>query len=347
MVTERLEPERLTPSELDDRLARGWYRMGYGLITTDLLSWGGELRSTVWTRLDVRGHRFKPSLRKLVARNGRLFQVRVGALAVDDAHEQLYARYLEKVGGERAESLSDVLGGARGIALFDTREISVWKDDRLVAFSWYDLGRLSVQSLIGVYDPAFARYSLGLYTMLLEILQTAELGRHYHYAGYVLAEPSSMDYKLQVASLEFFDPVTSRWLLAPPFASGESPAEILRGRLDAAEGELRRAGVLAARYLNPALQIGGLLERAPACPTQPLFLVCGAQDSLRVLVAWEHDRGVYALMRARPVLATLTREGTPPVDILLFFVEAQLGERSSAGEVAALARDELSSLPRA
>jgi leucyl-tRNA---protein transferase len=344
MSTERIEPAVLTPAELDEHLARGWYRMGHGLITTDLLLWGGELRSTVWTRLDVRGHRFKPSMRKLCARNGRRFQVRVGALVIDDEREELYARYREKVGGERAESLAVVVGGERGRALFDTREVSVWSHDRLVAFSWYDVGEISVESLIGVYDPAFSKYSLGLYTMLLEILQTAELGRRFHYAGYVLAEPSPMDYKLHVGSLQFFDPVTSRWLPAPPFAASQSPAEILRRRLDAAEDELRRAGVEAVRYLNPSLEIRGLLEQAPQCPSQPLLLVCGATECSRVLVAWDHPRGVYALMRARMVVATLSREGIPPVDILLFFNEADLGEYGSAEEVADLTRLELSSM---
>ncbi len=317
--------------------------MGHGLITTDLLVWRGELRSTLWTRLDVRGHRFGPSLRKLIARNGRRFQVRVGKLVLDDEREQLYARYLAKAGGERAEHLANVVGGDRGRALFDTREISVWSGDQLVAFSWFDLGQLAVESLIGVYDPAFSRHSLGLYTMLHEILQTAELGRHFHYAGYVLAEPSSMDYKLQVGSLEYFDPRSSRWLDAPPFAAGQSPAEILRGRLDAAEGELRRVGVETARYLNPALQMRGLLEQAPLCPHQPLLLVCGSGERLRVLVAWEHGQGAYAILRARPVVAAVGRAGAPPTHILLFFVEATLGERSSATEVAALARVELAS----
>ena len=343
MSTERFEPELLTPTELDDHLARGWYRVGHGLITTDLLLWDGELRSTIWTRLDVRGHRFKPSLRKLMARNGRRFHVRVGELAIDVEREALYTRYLEKVGGERAEDLSDVVGGDRGRALFDTREVSVWSQDRLVAFSWYDLGQLSVQSLIGVYDPALGMYGLGLYTMLLEILQTAELGRRFHYAGYVLAEPSSMDYKLRVGDLQFFDPATSSWLPAPPYARAESPAELMRSRLDAAAGELGRAGVEVIPYLNPALQIGGLLEQAPQCPTQPLLLVCGATERSRVLVAWEHGRGVYALMRARPVVATVVRKGIPPAEVLLFFGEAALGERREAGEVVDLIRIELSS----
>jgi arginine-tRNA-protein transferase len=345
MSTERAEPEVLTPAELDDHLARGWYRMGYGLITTDLLLWRGELRSTIWTRLDVRGHRFKPSLRKLVAGNGRRFQVRVGKLVIDDEREHLYARYLDKVGGERVQCLADIVGGDRGRALFDTHEVSVWSQERLVAFSWYDLGEVSVQSLTGVYDPALARYSLGLYTMLLEILQTAELGKHFHYSGYVLAEPSSMDYKRCVGDLQFFDPATSRWLSSPPFGPGQSPAEIMRRRLDEAEGELRRAGVDAVRYLNPSLQIRRLLEQAPQCPTQPLLLVCGATERSRVLVAWEQGLGVYALMRARPVVATLTREGVPPVEILLFFCEAELGELRTAEEVAGVVRVELSSMP--
>jgi len=344
MPTERYEPELLTPAELDDYLARGWYRVGHGLITTHLLLWGEELRSTLWTRLDVRGHRFKASIRKLMARNGRRFEVRVGTMVIDDRREQLYARYLEKVRGERVECLADVVGGERGQALFDTREVSVWSEDRLVAFSWYDLGEVSVQSLIGVYDPEFSKYSLGLYTMLLEIVQTAELGKQFHYSGYVLAEPSSMDYKLDVGGLQFFDPATSSWLPAPPFPPHQSPAEVLRHRLDAAEGALQRAGIEVVRYLNPALKIRGLLDRAPRCPPQPLLLVCGEGERFRVLIAWDHARGGYAVMRARPVIATLTREGVPPLDILLFFVEADVGEPTSAQAVADLTVGELASL---
>jgi len=343
MVTERVEPEVLTPAELDAYLARGWYRIGHRMITTDLLPWRGELRSTLWTRLEVRGHRFSRSIRKLIAGNGRRFQMRTGELVIDPEREGLYARYLEKVGGERAESLTEVVGGERGRALFDTREVSVWSGERLVAFSWYDLGLHSVQSLIGVYDPAFSKHSLGLYTLLLEILQTAELGKRFHYAGYVLAEPSPMDYKLQVGGLQFLDPATSDWLPAPPFPRTESPAEILRARLDAAEGELGRAGVEVFRYVNPALKIHGLLEKAPLCPPHPLLLVCGSASGARVvLVAWEPQRKVYTLMRARVAVATLQRgtegEGMVREEIGLFFVESLIGEGSSVEEVAGLVR---------
>ena len=346
MATERVEPDLLAPAELDAYLARGWYRMGHALITTDLLAWRGELRTTIWTRLDVRGHRLPRSLRKLMASNGRRFEVRVGRLVMDDAREQLYARYLEKVGGERVASLMDVVGGEPGLSLFDTREISVWSEERLVAFSWFDLGEESVQSLIGVYDPAFSKHSLGLYTMLLEIRQTEVLGRRFHYAGYVLAEPSSMDYKLQVGGLQFLDPATSDWLAAPPFPPARSPAEVLRSTLAAAEGGLQRAGVEVVRYTNPALQIRGLLEKAPQCPPHPLLLVCGMSAHTRVvLVVWEPRRQAYALLRARPVQAVLHRVGdseeTPPLELRLFFVEAAIGESPDVTELVQLTRAHL------
>ncbi len=369
MPSERFEPARLTRAELDEYLARGWYRIGSQLITTDFLEWRGQLRSTIWTRLDLRGHRFKRSLRKLMARNERQFQVSVGELVVDRTREQLYARYRDKVGGERVESLEDVLGGEPGRALFDTHEVRVFHGDRLVAFSWFDVGERSAESVIGVYDPAFSEYSLGLYTLLLEIRHTAEMGMHFHYAGYVLAEPSAMDYKRRVGNLQFFDPETREWLSRSPFDPSRSPAEILRQKLDAAEEALRWAGVGVGRYVNFLLRDAALLEKYPQYPPQPVLLVCGIPGcSWVVLVAWDPHRGTYRLMSGRGLAVSFQRgapvgashhgwcqvfalgespgdarapgsgEARPPTTVHLFVVEEQLGERSSAGEIAQLAR---------
>jgi arginine-tRNA-protein transferase len=118
-----------------------------------------------------------------MARNARRFRVEIGDLVLDSAHEQLYARYREMAGGARAESLDQVLGGEEGRLLFHTREISIWSDDALVAFSWFDLGETSVQSLIGVYEPAYRKHGLGFYTLLLEIEHAAALGMSFHTPG--------------------------------------------------------------------------------------------------------------------------------------------------------------------
>jgi arginyl-tRNA--protein-N-Asp/Glu arginylyltransferase len=330
----QIEPATLAPAELDAHLAAGWYRVGHRLITTDLLLWQGELRSTLWTRLDVRGHRFGRSLRKLMAQNGRRFEVRVGALALDEPREALYAAYRESVGGDRAPRLDDVVGGERGRALFDTREISVWSEDRLVAFSWFDVGAESVESVIGVFDPAHKKHSLGLYTLLLEIEETAALGRRFHYAGYVLAEPSGMDYKRRVGALEFFDPETASWLPAPPFAEGQSPAEILRRRIDEAERALTGAGVAVIRCQNPALEVRGLLEQVPKCPPEPIFLVCEtAAPPWVLLVTWDARRGAHAVQLARAATGVVEYGPSGPrAELRIYLVEEPLAQGCSAGE---------------
>jgi arginyl-tRNA--protein-N-Asp/Glu arginylyltransferase len=350
MIARRIEPDSLSRAALDEYLALGWYRIGPALITTEYLVNDGELRSTIWTRVDLQTYRFRSSLRKLMARNERHFQVEVGELVLDEAHEELYTRYRERVGGSRAESLDEVLGGEAGQKLFHTREISIWSDDVLVAFSWFDLGETSVQSLIGVYDPAYSKHGLGFWTLLLEIAHAAEIGMRFHYAGYVLSEPSGMDYKLRVGQLEYLDPATKRWLGESPYPAGESPAEIQRRRIREAADALARSGSSVTCVLNSALKIPGLRDQVPRCATEPILLICASTEHpLGVLTAWEQERERYAIFSGRPVFVTLDGDDgedatTPPVQIDLFIVQERLGDYASVEEVAFWVRHYLPSL---
>lgn len=340
MISQRVEPEGLSRAELDDYLARGWYRIGRVLITTDYLVSDGELRSALWTRLDLQRHRFRPSQRKLVARSRRLFRVEVGDLAPDSAHEDLYTRYREHVGGSRAESLDEVLGGEEGQRLFHTREISLWDGDALVAFSWFDLGETSVQSLIGVYDPAYSKHGLGFCTLLLEIEHAAALGMRFHYAGYVLSEPSGMDYKRRVGALEFLDPRTTRWLGDSPYPPRRSPAEVQRRRLAEAASALTRSGSCAACVFNSMFKFAGLQEQVPSAALDPLLLISALPESpFGVLTTWDQELERYVIFSGRPVSGTLAREPgedptTPPDYIHLFLIEERLGDYLSVEDVA-------------
>jgi arginyl-tRNA--protein-N-Asp/Glu arginylyltransferase len=340
MITQRFEPDSLSRAQLDEYLALGWYRMGRALITTGYLASDGDIRSTVWTRLDLARHSFRSSLRKLMAKKVRRFRVEIGELVLDPAHEQLYRRYREMVGGSRAESLDEVLGGEAGRRLFDTREIRVYSEGALVAFSWFDLGDTSVQSLIGVYDPAYRRHGLGFYTLLLEIAHASEIGMRFHYAGYVLSEPSGMDYKLRVGELDYLDPATKQWLREPPYAPRQSPAEIQRRRLGEAADALSRSGSSVLRFLNSALLIPGLCEQIPQCATEPILLICAsAEHPWGVLTAWEQGRDRYAIFSGRPVVVAVDASETDsaaaePTYIHLFILHERLGEYTSVEEVA-------------
>lgn len=338
MITRRFEPDNLSRAELDHYLELGWYRIGASLITTEYLASDGELRSTIWTRLDLQRHRFRGSLRKLMARNARRFRVEVGALVLDAEHEQLYARYRQMVGGSRAESLDEVLGGASGRRLFESREISIWSGDALVGFSWFDLGETSMQSLIGVYDPEHRKHGLGFYTLLLEIDHAAALGMRFHYAGYVLSEPSGMDYKARVGDLDYLDPVAQTWLPESPYAAGQSPAEIQRRRLGEAAEVLVQSGTTVRLVLNSALLIPGIRDQVPRCATAPILLLCLSPDHpLGLLIVWEQEHERYTIFGGRPIAAAVERDGGAPgepVQVHLFIVRERLGEHASVHEVA-------------
>ena len=66
--------------------------------------------------------------------------------------------------------------------VFRTQELAIWDDDRLVGLSLFDLGKRSLQSLAGIFDPEYAEHSIGFYSLLLEIRHAARryLLRLYH-----------------------------------------------------------------------------------------------------------------------------------------------------------------------
>ncbi|MEP7124660.1 MAG: hypothetical protein ABJE95_27275 [Byssovorax sp.] len=340
MIASRIEPETLARTELDDYLERGWYRIGRAMITTDYLVSDGDLRSTIWTRLDLRKSRFRGSLRKQLAQAHARFEIRIGDLVLDATREALYTRYRETVGGNRAESLDEVTGGEAGRALFHTREIGIYDGDALVAFSWFDLGETSVESLIGVYEPAYSKHGLGFCTLLLEIEHAAAIGLHYHYAGYVLSEPSGMDYKRRVGDLEYLDPASKRWLPVFPYPAGLSPAEVQRTRLAEAAEALTRSGSPVHHVLNSALLIPGLREHVPGCTLDPILLISSPLPrALGVLTAWDQARATYVLFGGQPISVALEREGadegaSAPVPVHLFVVHERLGEHATAEEIA-------------
>jgi arginyl-tRNA--protein-N-Asp/Glu arginylyltransferase len=339
MIASRVEPDTLSRAALDEYLSRGWYRIGRALITTDYLVSDGELRSTIWTRLDLQSHEFRGSLRKQLARVHRDFQITIGDLVLDATHEALYTRYREMAGGSRAESLDEVTGGEEGRSLFHTLEIGIYRDGVLVAFSWFDLGETSVESLIGVYDPAYRKHGLGFCTLLLEIAHAAEIGIRYHYSGYVLSEPSGMDYKRRVGRLEYFDPASKVWLEDTPYAPGQSPAEIQRRRLAAAAQALTSSGSPVTHVLNSALLIPGLRDHVPGCTLDPILLISAAsQRSQGVLTTWDQARERYVLFRGQPISVLLGRsddeDAAPPVQVHLFVVRELLTEHETADEVA-------------
>ena len=332
-------PEFLSPEELDRRLANGWYRIGQTLMTCKYVLFNGVLRTAIWTRLPLEGHRFKRSHRKLISRADHHYRITSGPMVLDARHERLYQRYRAIVRGERAASLHEFLYGDGVDSVFDTRELSLWDGDRLAAFSWFDLGRSTAQSLIGVYDPDHARHSLGFTTMLLEMREAMDRGIAYYYPGYVLPGEAAMDYKLRLPRLEVRHPGTGRWLPAAALDGIPLPTELLWRGLRRAKRELGLRGVHSQLRLYRMFEVGAYNPALSRCLTHPLVLEClgGARRGSVLLVLHDTERQTFELVRCQRAVAQIrehTEVGETTSRVGLLLVEERLAQGTSPAAIA-------------
>ena len=219
---------------LDRYLANGWYRMGVRMFSCrySFQPWG--FLSTVWTRLPLDGHAFPRSVAKLLRRNARRYRHEVHPARATAAEETVFARYAACKAYDLQESAAAYLV-CDPQAPFDTWQVSVFDrdSDELVAFSYFDRGARSLQSIGGYYDPARERDSLGLYTLALEVAWAKERGMAHHYAGYIVPGNEVFEYKRRVGPLECYDDVRRRWYPIDELDRDQLPDAIQRQALEA------------------------------------------------------------------------------------------------------------------
>ncbi|MBB4077708.1 arginine-tRNA-protein transferase [Lewinella aquimaris] len=210
---EKNTPFILSPDTLDWHLARGWYRMGSTIFTTHFLFFKNRPYSALWIRIDLQDFAFSRSQRKLLRKNSQLFTTVVATRTIDEEHEDLYDLYAEQFDGRLSPTIADSLEDYDGDVVFNTWEVSVRErvSGKLVASSYFDLGNESAASILGIFDPNLRSFSLGYYTMLLEIQFCLDRGIRYYYPGYVVPGYARFDYKLRLGTAEYFDIRTDKW----------------------------------------------------------------------------------------------------------------------------------------
>jgi len=325
-------PERVQPDQLDQWLARGWYRMGQAVFTCRFVVHEGVLRSAIWTRVDLQDYRFRTSLRRLIAKTERNFRVRIGRPELTREHERLYLKYRGSLSGDRPADLRALLSCGLPGQAWDSCAVELRDGDRLAAFSIFDLGEESIQSVAGVYDPDFSRMSLGFATMLLEMRFALQRGLRYHYSGYVMPGEPAMDYKLRTGAVEFYEPETGLWKPWGGIETYTLPTERMHAALRRAQDCLRGRGVQQRLIQYRWYDLSAWNPGVEGCIEQPLVLLSPAPGGLWA-VTWHLDRGRYALQRCSPAVMR-TSEGDSRTEGLLF-VEETLAQTATAEGIAA------------
>ncbi len=221
-------PFTLSPESLDWHLGNGWYRMGSTIFTTHFLFFQNRPYSAIWIRVGLEGFRFSKSQRKLMRKNAQLFDIRVGPRSIDEEREILYQKYAGDFDGRLSPTIADSLEDYDNEVVFNTWETTVREkvSGQLVACSYFDLGSESAASILGIFDPNLRNFSLGYYTMLLEMEYCMERGFKHYYPGYVVPGYRRFDYKLRLGEAEYYDVRTEGWLPYRDFsAEREAPVE--------------------------------------------------------------------------------------------------------------------------
>src|SRR5690242_6710085 len=140
MFAEARTPEKLAPTELDEYLERGWFRMGQTIFTTNFVHFKDQMYSAVWLRVLLEQFTSDNTQQKLFKRNA-VFQTTIGPSELTPEKEELYIRYKQSLPFQPSDSLHQLLLGKNTENyLYNTYEVTVRDDGRLIAVGFFDIG---------------------------------------------------------------------------------------------------------------------------------------------------------------------------------------------------------------
>lgn len=299
MLVETHFPRRLSPIRYDAYLASGWFRGSLMLYKMDLLCVDETLYSIVNIRINLHKHHMSKRQRKLVARNKKKFNVVFGPVDITPEKERLYDLQKPRFKGYIHETLTEYLAAGISDHVFDTREVRIYDDHKLVAVSYFDVGSASLASLLGLHDPEYSASSLGTYTLLQEMSWAQAHGFKWFYPGYVLDQPSAFDYKLRLGDIEYYTP-TQRWGKWAGFDRTRTAAFRIEQAMATAQEALAEKNLPSRSWLYPFFTLGNLPFVRLEFLNLPWFIALGHDLEGMLVVGYSTLSGGYVLGHILP-----------------------------------------------
>jgi leucyl-tRNA---protein transferase len=301
MYSRIYHPEKMSAEALDAYLSAGWRCMGQAIYVTHFMffPYDGWRRpySTLPTRLPLAGHQFSKSHQKLWRRTQQAFRVETGGKAVFDAEKERVNAAYARLFPDRAIQKPEDFDGST----FDTREVCVWHGGQLAAFSFFDLGKTSIYSKQGIYDPSFQSSSLGFFTMLAEIAFGIKNGVQFYYPGYLVPGVPEFDYKARLGPMEYYHLQSESWRPWQGLQEQDIPINYMQQQLEALKGRLAAVGVSSAIAAYRLFDIG-FHEKLPFPFLEfPLFLAVATNNAQRLcpLAVFDPVAGRFHLLDCR------------------------------------------------
>lgn len=283
MLAELHYPQKLlNGEELDEYLEKGWFRMGQAIFTTNFLKFNGLLFSAIWLRIDLTSFQPSKTQQKLQTLNAR-FRVEIKpSIFLTPEHLILFNKYKNYVPFDAAPSLTHLLYDDKSSNIFDSYEVSMYDDEKLIACGFFDLGRNASTGITCFYDPDYQKYSLGKYLMFLKMDFSKKRGINFFYPGYFAPNYSMFNYKLDLAKpfLEFLDLGTNQWKTFAAFSYQETPVVEMTQKLEELSNCLTKRNFthifLKYEYYDAELSV---TMNGAGTFDFPMFLLCFERDN--------------------------------------------------------------------
>lgn len=299
MLTNKRYPEILYADELDAYLERGWYRMGQSIFTTHFLYFDHSVYSAIWVRLNVDEHRFRKSARKIMNRNGKQFDVVFRQGFISSEKENLFQKYKNNFSGRLSNNLKEYLLDGEDYNIYNTLEAAIYDNNQLIGFSFFDIGKQSVASIMGVYDPDYSKASLGFYTMLVEIEFCKKNNIQFYYPGYIVPGYDRFDYKLRIGDVEYFDLSAQKWISYEAFDENKTPTAQIFQKLELIQDKLLEDGYDCQLLTYPFFEAGlSSFWQAPFLD-YPIILILKSTPYY-VIVSYDVVDECYYLLQCSP-----------------------------------------------
>lgn len=228
-------PEKLLPEELDNYLAKGWFRMRQTIFTTNFLHFKNHFYSAIWLRVGLE-HSIPDKKQLTLEKLNKGFRTEIkkaGDSAVTPEQEMLFQYYRESIAFDISPSLQELLFGNEPNNRFDTHEVNIYDGDIMIATGFFDMGKKSAAGITCIYHPAYKKHSLGKYLMYKKMDFCKQQQLQYFYPGYVVPGYTPFDYKLAIgkATLHYLQLSTQQWLPYSIISPALSPLEEMLEKL--------------------------------------------------------------------------------------------------------------------
>lgn len=203
-INEEFFSSQISPEQTDLLLSKGWRHFGEYFYRYNLGFYEYEIRTVYALRINLAKFSFSKSQRRILKKNQDL-QTVIRPIEITPEKEELFVRHKRRFKRGVPDSIYNFLSSEPAVIPCEALECAVFDEEKLLAVSFFDVGKEAISSVYGMFTPEETSRSLGILTMLLEINFALRNRKKFYYHGYAYEGTSFYDYKKRFRGLEKSD----------------------------------------------------------------------------------------------------------------------------------------------